>query len=163
MAGTQTYINPSFPGGSFSAPNPPVGIRSEIFTYRATGNYYTWVVPAGVTYVKAIVVGGGNDGGATVGGTTSLGQYATATGASASGGGAGSFSVTTTRFPQNIGPSFASLMVTNYGFGAGGVGTGSGGQGIVFLQNMVPGTTIRITIGAQGGASAGNGVVILEY
>lgn len=153
-----SYINPAFPGGSFSPPTPPVGIRSEIFTFRTTGNYYNWTVPPGVTYIKAIVIGGANDGGATAGGTTSLGQYATSTGAAASGGGSGSFSVTTTRFPQNIGPSFSSSIVTNYGIN----NSGNGGQGIVFLQNMVSGTTIRITIGAAGG-TAQAGVVILEY
>jgi hypothetical protein len=153
MAGTQGYINPAFPGGSFSAPTPPVGVRAELFTHRATGNYYNWTVPAGVTYIKATLQGGNSDG-TTAGGTTSLGQYATATGGGTAGA-TGNFSVTTTRFPQNVGVSFDSnlFQVT---------GADKGGQGTVFLENMVPGTTIRITIGAQGGTS-GNGVVLLEY
>jgi hypothetical protein len=155
MAGTQDYINPAFPGGAFSYPTPPVGPRAEIFTHRSTGNYYNWTVPPGVTYIKALVVGGGSDGVTTSGGTTSLGQYATATGG---GGGAnGVFSVTTTRFPQNIGPSFSAGITTDYG-----AGSERGGQGVVFLLNMVPGTTIRITIGAAGSSGAA-GVVVLEY
>jgi hypothetical protein len=153
MAGTQDYINPAFPGGAFSYPTPPVGPRAEIFTHRATGNYYNWTVPPGVTYIKAIVVGGGGNE-TTTGGTTSLGQYATSTGG---GGSNGAFSVTTTRFPQNIGASFAAAIITDYGNGPS-----LGGQGVVFLINMVPGTTIRITIGAAGGGGSA-GVVILEY
>lgn len=153
-----SYIKPAFPGGAFSPSTPPVGIRSEIFTYRATGNYYNWTVPPGVTFIKALLIGGGSDGVTTSGGTTSLGQYATATGGSGSGPGA--FSVTTTRFPQNIGPSFSSLIVTS----TYGTGDQRGGQGYVFLQNMVPGTTIRITVGIAGsGAGSTVGVVILEY
>lgn len=151
-----TFINLAFPGGAFSQPTPPVGIRSEIFTFRTTGNYYNWTVPPGVTFIKALVIGGGSDGVTTAGGTTSLGQYATATGGAA--GGPGAFSVTTTRFPQNIGPSFTSLVIIS----TYGTGTQRGGQGYVFLQNMVPGTTIRITIGAAGSAGTA-GVVILEY
>ena len=137
-----SYIKPAFPGGSFSQPTPPVGMRSELLSYRATGNYYNWTVPAGVTFIKATVVGGSGTGG----GTTSLGQYATATGAG------GAFTVTTTRFPQNIGPSFTTALLSGF----------TGTQGIIFLQNMVPGTTIRITIGVAGTGGT-NGVVILEY
>jgi hypothetical protein len=125
-----SYIKPAFPGGAFSQPTPPVGPRAELLIFRTTGNYYNWAVPYGVTFIKATVISGT--------GTTSLGQYATST--------TGAFTVGTARFPQNIGPSFSSATITTY----------AGIQGVVFLQNMDPGTNIRITIGTGG-------AVLLEY
>jgi hypothetical protein len=160
MAGTKGFINLAFPGNVSSQPNPPVGPRSEIFIHRGTTHHYNWSVPAGVTYIKATVAGGGADS-STGGGTTTLGQYATSTGGVAAGAN-GSFTISTTKLPQNIGTGLSiTVPFIDYGAGVATLG-GNGGCGIIFLENMIPGTNIRIVVGAAGGSGM-PGIVLLEY
>jgi hypothetical protein len=163
MAGTRSFINPSFPGNVSSQPVPPVGPRTEIFTHRASNHHYNWTVPAGVTFIKATVVGGGANA-ASTGDTTTLGQYATATGGVATSSTRGVFSVSTTKVPQNIGPSFQTAVpFIDFGVGSdGGTTGGNGGSGVVFLENMIPGTSMRIFVGASVSGSM-PGIVVLEY
>lgn len=176
-----SYINPAFPSVVGSRQTPPPGVRAELFLYRATGNYYLWTVPPGVYYAKVTVVGGaGGTANPSTGGTTSFGNIISATGgtnANSPGGccttncdsTTGSYSVSVARTPQLIGPSHDSLSryIRGYGFAVGTVSGNScaGGQGVVYLQNLVPGTTFRITIGAagSGGAASANGCCLVEY
>jgi hypothetical protein len=164
MAGTKSFVNLSFPGNVSSQPAPPVGTRAELFIHRGSGttHHYNWTVPAGVTFIKATIAGAGGE--TNTGGTTSLGQYATATGGSAAVNGniRGVFSVSTTKCPQNVGVNFStSSLFFEYSLGDGG--GGSGGCGVVFLENMISGTNIRIVVGRAGGAASTGGVVVLEY
>lgn len=165
MAGTKSFINLAFPGNVSSQPVPPIGTRAEIFIYRGTTHHYNWTVPAGVTYIKVTVCGGGADL-STNGSTTTFGQYATSTGGTAAGGGTvtGVFSVSTTKLLQNIGASFQTRVpFIDFGLGeTNGTSGGNGGCGVVFLENMIPGTNIRIVVGAAGGAGM-PGLVVLEY
>jgi hypothetical protein len=112
-----------------------------------------------VYYAKVTIVGGvGN----TTGGTTSFDTIATATGGlNASGccaGADGSFSVSTTRLTQQVGVSYSCTRqyITSYGNGGGDYG----GQGTFYLENLIPGTIFRITIGVGGTQS---GVCLIEY
>jgi hypothetical protein len=163
MPGTQSFINPAFPSVVGSSQTPPPGVRAELFTYRATGNYYEWAVPAGVYYAKVTIAGGT---GVTAGGTTSFDTIATATGGENPPGGCccsgpnnGVFSVSTTRLTQQVGASYSCIgqYITSYGGG-----TSFGGQGTFYLENLVPGTIFRITIGVAT-ASGQNGVCLIEY
>lgn len=158
-----SYINPAFPSVVGSRQTPPPGIRAELLTYRATGNYYIWAVPAGVYYAKVTIVGGsgGNDG--VTGGTTSFDTIATATGGvnnPCCGSADGTFSVSTTRLTQQVGASYSctDTYIRSYGNS-----TGSGGQGTFYLENLIPGTIFRVTIGAGAAGTAQNGVCLIEY
>jgi len=166
MAGTQEYINPAFPSSVYSNQTPPPGVRAELFT--RTGATSLWTVPVGVYYAKVTVVGG--SGGSTnpsTGNTVTFDTIATSTGGTFEDSCGcistpGSFSVSTTRLLQNRGVNYASVnrYITNYG--NAGNSNASGGQGIVYLENLVPGTMFRITIGAAitGGVA---GCVLVEY
>jgi hypothetical protein len=166
MAGTKSFVNLSFPGNVSSQPAPPVGTRAELFIHRGSGttHHYNWTVPAGVTFIKATIAGAGGE--TNTGGTTTLGQYATATGGSAvvNGNIRGVFSVSTTKFPQNVGVNFSTAsLFFEYGLRDSTAGGGDGGCGVIFLENMIPGTNIRIVVGRAGGGGSTGGVVVLEY
>lgn len=168
MAGTQTYINPAFPSEVGAKQTPRIGVRAELFTYRATGNYYEWAVPASVYYAKVTLIGGsGANTATTTGGTSSFGTLITATGGvtGTCGNTNGTFSVSTTRDVQFIGTSYNNPIdgVYNYIMTYGINGTACGGSGTAYLKNLVPGTIYRITIGVSGGTGGQNGVCLIEY
>ena len=163
MPGTESYINLAFPSVVGSRQTPPPGVRAELLTYRATGNYYEWAVPSGVYFLKVTIAGGT---GSTAGGTTSFDTIATATGGTDPPGGCccpgpsnGAFTVSTTRLTQLVGSRYSCTgqYITSYGNG-----NSLGGQGTFYLENVVPGTIFRITIGVAT-TSGQNGVCLIEY
>ena len=168
MAGTQTYINPAFPSSVASNQTPPPGVRAELFTRTAATSI--WTVPIGVYYAKVTVVGGsGGSANPSTGNTVTFDTVATATGGTNSDtcgctSTLGAFSVSTTRLTQQVGVNYSSSGTANYitSYGNNSNPNSAGGQGIVYLENLVPGTMFRITIGAAitGGVA---GCVLVEY
>lgn len=114
----------------------------EVFTRTTVP--YLWTVPKGVTCIKVTVIGG--SGGTGTGGTSSFGTYVTATGGTSTASGSAS------------GHTLKYISMYAYGSGAGG----DGGVGVDYLENVLPGTPIRITVGAAG-ATGVQGAVIVEY
>lgn len=116
--------------GSSVFPAPSAASKTRYVVTLLSGT--SWTVPAGVTYVNALLVGGGGGGGGTNG--------QTANGGNSSGGGGQMIETTLTTTPS------ASIA---YAIGAGG--TGSNGSGTVGGTTTFTGAT-----SAAGGAAAGN-------
>jgi hypothetical protein len=169
MAGTQTYINPALPSSVASRQTPPPGVRAELITRTTAPNL--WTVPTGVYYAKVTIVGGsgGNFSISNPGGTTSFDTIATATGGlndntccgAVCASSNGVFTVSTTRLTQQVGVSYSATAT--YIKSPYGQSTGSGGQGTFYLENLVPGTVFRVTIGAGASGASQSGCCLIEY
>lgn len=141
----------------------------------------TFTVPAGVTKVKATVVGGGGGSGYTSksgGGTSSFGAFCSATGGTSSSSGGvlipgGTGSGGAVNLSGTPGVSFASTAVNTViggnpsalgGYGQSGVAKISATSGIltaggaggcsIGIYSVTPGANISVTVGAAGGNGA---------
>lgn len=137
----------------------------------------TFTVPAGVTAVWVYVRGGGGGGGATnigannntpetggatAGGTTSFGAYVSATGGGAAGGGVGASTTKDFDFDALPAPQVGAKGTNTAAGGAGRYGGGGGGAvsvgrngsnggfGVKYVTDLIPGTSVVVTIGARG-------------
>lgn len=145
---TGLYLT-SYSGVSFSTSTAVTGITSSYSTYTAantktsnsytTSGTYSWVAPAGVTSVSAVMVGGGGSGSCQTGG----------------GGGA-------LTYRNNVSVTPGSSYTIVVGAGGAAVGTNPGGNSTAFCaianggnatgSGGVPGGTY--TGGGNGGAGA---------
>ena len=128
-------------------------------TSDITGNY---TVPTGVYSIKITAVGGG--GGATLGGgsTTFLGitagyGMASGTGGTASGG---DINLDGQTGNGTSGTQYSPLIGVTIGYGGTGGGAGATVIGVVAVE---PGDIIAYQVGGAGDATAGAGIIILEY
>ena len=136
-----------------------LGPNMQIFTASSS-----FLVPAGVVKVMVFLIGGGGGGGGSdytnpsAGGASSFGTHMTATG-----GGAGSRSGSIAGaggYPLGVaGSGIEGAPAPLFGYGAGGTGNGAhvgggGGSGGVALGvvDVVPGSSIAVTVGAGGTA-----------
>lgn len=128
--------------GEFVVDYEPSGVITGYQHKEVLTSGQTWVVPEGVTEIRAILIGGGQGG---------QGGYNGASGGNGS------------RLPTTWGEHDGVDYVTEYFNGAGGAGGvgGLGGAGGNVVDagaiTVTPAQTISVTIGAGGAGGASNG------
>lgn len=117
--------------------------KTSVVTFSDASQDVTWVVPAGITSVNVLVVGGGGGGGGANG---SLNTHASG------GGGAGGYRYMT----QTVTPG--AVCSINVGFGGrGGVGAASGTNG-EYSSFSGAGCGSVVAVGGGGGGYSGDGL-----
>jgi len=155
---TNVY-GPSYPSGASNSVTPVVVTGQQAYT--AAGSY-TWVAPAGVTSVSAVVVGGGAsgkfNGSGGAGGLAYINNYSVTPGASysVSVGGGGISSGLTCRAAGGA-SSFVSSGVLGVSGGQGGCGATSAGGAVITGTGFRGGNGALSTGGAGAGGYAGIG------
>jgi len=128
-------------------------------TSDAAGNY---TVPDGVYRMKITAVGGGAGAAGGGGDTTFLGinaghGYASGAGGIASGG---DINIGGQNGNGASGTQYSPLIGVTIGYGGTGGGAGATSIGVVSVE---PGDVIAYQVGGAGGATAGAGIIIIEY
>lgn len=146
----------------------------------------TFTVPAGVTMLAVMCIGGGGGGGGGggqngyAGGTTSFGSHLAALGGGGGGGagawqggqGGGSYDqAAVIAVGGGGGEGIACALISSsgtWGKAGSGAGGGDGGWGgiVLALVPVIPGQQISVTIGAAGssfGSAASAGACVVRY
>jgi hypothetical protein len=147
-------------------------VKVERFT--ASG---TWTVPAGVTYAKATIIGGGGGVGTASAGTGGTSSVAFAGGTVSATGGTGinspnaNFgSIAGVAYAQPANSGKGALIVSQAGTSANWATSATADGGLIVAGGAVtPAASITVTVGAGGAAGTGtsaagaDGYVYIEY
>ena len=146
------------------------GIGAITAITSGSGN---WSVLGGVYRIKVTAIGGGGGGnGSSTNGTSST--FSTITGggggSSASGGTGGTASGGDINLPgtsdlsADSGGGLSAIACVGKGDRAGVYGVGGGGGGTAIkVFSIEPGDLLAYSVGASGGGSATDGIIIIEY
>jgi len=143
------------------------GAMTKVAAFTASG---TWTVPSGVTYAVAHIRAGGGGSGTASSGTGGTSSVAFSGGTVSATGGTG---VNAAVFGGQVAGAANSGHGAVFGYRDGGGNFGWSGQSqngayIVAGDDVTPGGSITVTVGAGGtagtsGAAGGSGYVWIEY